>query len=204
MKLLPSLVFGLLALTGSVLGGYRCYDTKCKNYDGSYIDCDQNYYYCEEGTYWDNDASCSSSFMFGTQNYEYCYDSDTCTQDSYSGAGTCISYDGVVYGVTFFVLVVLGAVIVLAVCCGCCICYCTKSCCFKGRRGRVSLSLTRGRVINRNTNNVRMTTTAQPGTTTTTIQQPVYPPGQYPPAQYPPAQYPPGQYPPGQYPPQPY
>ena len=38
-----------LCLVGAVLADY-CFDKKCRNFDGSHITCDQEKYYCREGT----------------------------------------------------------------------------------------------------------------------------------------------------------
>ena len=191
MKLLTTLVLGLLTLTLSVFAGYRCYNNKCKNYNGTYSDCDQEYYYCDEGDFSNYNARCTLSNLYqGYKNYAYCLDSDECEHDYITGEAKCVSVEGdEVASVIFFSFIGGGFLLFLIVCSSCFICYCTKTCCFKGHQGRV---------INRNTNNVQMTTT----TSSNVIQQ--YPPGQYPPQQHSP--YPPpggSAYPPQQgYPPQ--
>jgi hypothetical protein len=79
----------LIALVPALFCEY-CYDSKCQNYDGTYIDCDQGVSWCTEGDYWRNDATCTyNSYPSQSLNGDYCDDDETCYNDWYTGEACC-------------------------------------------------------------------------------------------------------------------
>lgn len=87
------LVLTALALFPALFCNFFCYDIGCKNYDGTYIECHQNFFDCQEGDYWDNSATCTYTGSGDTWHRVYCSDNDTCSYQSYSGEASCQSPD---------------------------------------------------------------------------------------------------------------
>ena len=171
-----------------------CYDTKCKNYDGSYISCDQSRYSCTEGSYFAQNAICIYTGTGDPLGWRYCFDSEICLNDIITGEASCNS-NFIEAGLNLVMIIIIAVVVIIVIviitCCVCC--YCLGKGCFGNRRQQ-------GRVVNAGTSGTGQIAYHQPSGNVTHVQH-NYPPGQYPPGQYPPAQYPPAQYPPAQYPP---
>lgn len=88
MSPLPSFLFLLFTLLKRTSTGGYCYDTKCRDYDGSYIECDGQTSICKPGISQTSPATCSAGEAESESAF-WCGDEEVCLQVEYTGKEYC-------------------------------------------------------------------------------------------------------------------
>ena len=126
----PLLLLLLLIVLERVETVGYCYNTKCRNFNGTYIKCDGQSNTCIPGTSTSSLAKCSSG-----QNSEefafWCGSNEECKQVEYTGKAYCgTRYRSFLQLYYRYVLVGLTLVIALGLVLGTCYCFWFKWACF--------------------------------------------------------------------------
>ena len=119
----------LVLLRKSHTGGY-CYDKKCREFNGTYTDCDREFNTCVPGNSSTDPAQCTPGTDSSASTF-WCGDSEACKHVEYTGKGYCAVLQLSLLQ-RYYRYVVVGVVLMLAVglVLGACYCFWFKKLCF--------------------------------------------------------------------------
>ena len=88
MSPLTTLLFLLFTLIKRTESRGYCYDTKCRDYDGSYVDCDGERNICKPGVSQTSPATCSPREIESESAF-WCGNEEVCLHVQYTGKAYC-------------------------------------------------------------------------------------------------------------------
>lgn len=128
MKSLSLFLFLLFISENCVLAGY-CYNTKCRNYNGSYIDCDAEHSICYPGN--SSEAPLAHCTPGNSTGVYWCGPEERCKHVEYTGKAYC-AMRHLSFLQRNYRFILTGLVQVVAVFSIAAVCYCflTRRACF--------------------------------------------------------------------------